>query len=207
MFIDPDGREHAQIFPFKSGYQRMVNEGKMTADERDCILNRNKRLEAGANKRDAIDLKRVSEYFVHGSRFSILGYSGSYTEVKDIKEHILSACKISYKNNTDVRNSLIVLYSCQTGRLTDENDKVDGKGCIAQKISADGDIYGAIVFAPSDNVCIDGNGNEYVENGGHWNVFCKGKCVGQISGKKGALTKELSRRTIDETIKYYKSKE
>ena len=207
MLVDPDGREHAHVFPFRNTYQELVNNGKITVNERDNIMARNQRLDYGASLRSAIDLQRVSEYFVHGSRFSILGRFGTCFSVETIKRNILVQCQISFKNNRDVKNTLIVLYSCKTGRLTDKNGKIDGKGCIAQEISADADISGAIVFAPSDNVSIDcKTGEEYVENGGHWNVFCKGRCVGQVSGERGALTAELKRRSIDETIKYYRNK-
>ena len=207
MLVDPDGREHAHVFPFRNTYQELVNNGKITVNERDNIMARNQRLDYGASLRSAIDLQRVSEYFVHGSRFSILGRFGTCSSVETIKRNILVQCQISFKNNRDVKNTLIVLYSCKTGRLTDKNGKIDGKGCIAQEISADADISGAIVFAPSDNVSIDcKTGEEYVENGGHWNVFCKGRCVGQVSGERGALTAELKRRSIDETIKYYRNK-
>ena len=205
MLVDPDGREHAHIFPQKYVYQRLVDRGQLTPEKRDKLIEKNKKLFNSAIRRSAIDVQRVSEYFIHGSRFYMLGSNGYYYSIKDIKEKVLPHCN-SYKNG-NVKKSLIVLYSCNTGRLTNKEGEIDGKGCIAQQLSADADIFGAIIFAPSDEVCIDSKtGEEYVINGGHWNVFCKGQCVGRVSGKNGALTEELKKRTIDETIKYYGGK-
>ena len=64
-------------------------------------------------------------------------------------------------------------------------------------------MSGSVVIAPTNPVCIDEKGNEYVTNKGNWNLFYKGKLIRTISGEKGAMTKFVQNNLIDIGLKQF----
>ena len=103
---------------------------------------------------------------------------GKGKQVKGVKQYLEKNSTLYNKNKKDGVKSVVLLFSCGTGK---------GEGSIAEKISKE---MGVIVIAPTQNIYTEGNNKvpEVYEEGfifntgGQWNIYYDGKVVDQMKG-------------------------
>ena len=62
---------------------------------------------------------------------------------------------------------------------------------------------GSVVIAPTGPVSINERGNEYVKDGGIWNVFYKGTKIMEINGEEGSMTRFVQSKLKGEGLKQF----
>lgn len=166
-FVDVDGREILTSF-------------KTTISKNDNLslvgrIMTNRVLEKGIKSKvkDHDDMIFIG---AHGSPSFMTLANGKISSSSDMK-NFLEQNSIVWKKNTENKcPSVIVLYSCSTGK---------GDNSIAQQISKD---LGALVIAPDAILhynTSDGTSQIYdnwYNKDGHWNIYYKGELKEQLNG-------------------------
>ena len=172
-YVDPDGKE----FICRLAPKWKINNSTLSNEKKQEMIATNNRLTTNMNKRDAININNVFELYAHGAPNGVWDH---LTFVSNANELFKVFDYSPYLSSENSNSSIYIFYSCNTGK---------GNNSISQQFSEISKVSGSVVIAPTNTVCIDKDGNEYVTNNGNWEVFYKGKQIKSISGEKGAMTK------------------
>lgn len=194
-YVDPDGREwivgglasEMQIKKNKSLSQTTKNE----------MLTTTRHLERGMAIRGksigALDWYNVFELFAHGNREGT-GIYDKFAFINSPDKLYAIFERSPYLSAPNSHSSVFILYSCYAG---------NGKNSIARQLSGIKEVSGSVVISATAPVAINEKGNEYVKDGGNWNVFYKGKQIMTISGEEGAMTRFVQSKLKGEGLEQF----
>ena len=193
--IDPDGEEW--IIGGLASEMQIKKNRLLSQKAKEEMIIRTRHLEKGKDIRGkfigALDLYNVFEFFAHGNQDGT-GIYDKFTLIDNPNKLYAKFRSSPYLSSENSNSSIYILYSCYAG---------NGENSIAQQLSAIKEVSGSIVIAPTGPVSINERGNEYVKDGGIWNVFYKGTKIMEINGEEGSMTRFVQSKLKGEGLKQF----
>ena len=193
--IDPDGEEW--IIGGLASEMQIRKNRSLSPKAKEEMITRTRHLEKGKDIRGkfigALDLYNVFEFFAHGNQDGT-GIYDKFTLIDNPNKLYAKFRSSPYLSSENSNSSIYILYSCYAG---------NGENSIAQQLSAIKEVSGSVVIAPTGPVSINERGNEYVKDGGIWNVFYKGTKIMEINGEEGSMTRFVQSKLKGEGLKQF----